>query len=226
MYDGYKDKNTIEVADWVKTFYDAKFVITDSFHGVCLSIIFNKPFVGIKNKDRGTARFDSLIEIFNIENNFVSSITDVLDKQLSINMDYSAINKILESEKNRCIEILKEVLLNDYSNNKNAKLGKVVNYTSNKLSSDTTSINTKIDEVANKHIADTLSTNTRIDEVSNKYNNLLLYLNRNKVYKRYYRYKLFSKIFFGKKRKHYKEKAKIFHEKVRAIRKLIKSQIF
>lgn len=52
---------------------------------------------------------------------------------------------------------------------------------------------------------------------------LSLIINKSKIFNSYHRYKLFSKIFIGKKRKHYKEKAKNFHEKVRIIRKLIKS---
>lgn len=55
--------------------------------------------------------------------------------------------------------------------------------------------------------------------------NLDILINKNRIYSSYYRYKLFSKIFFGKKRKHYKEKAKIYHEKVRNIRQLYKQKV-
>ena len=41
-------------------------VITDSFHGTVLSIIFNKPFVSFTNYNRGKGRFDSLKEVFNL----------------------------------------------------------------------------------------------------------------------------------------------------------------
>ena len=203
IQDGYKDKNSLDVSDWVKAFYDAEFIITDSYHGVCLSLIFHKPFICIKNKYRGTARFDSIIEMFDIEDNFVSSITDVITKSLTLDMDYRAIDKILEKEKKRCIEILKEVLLNDYSNNKNAKLGKVVNYTSNKLVTDITLINAKI------------------DEVNNNYNNLFLCLNRNKIYRKYYRYKITNLLLFSKN-KHYYNKYNEYKAYIRKIRKIVK----
>ena len=42
-------------------------IITDSFHGVVFSIIFNKLFIAFSNKQRGKARFDSLKEIFCLE---------------------------------------------------------------------------------------------------------------------------------------------------------------
>ena len=57
--------NSIE--QWLKAFADAKYVVTDSYHGLVFSIIFNKPFYLIKNAHRGNARFDSLIELLEIE---------------------------------------------------------------------------------------------------------------------------------------------------------------
>ena len=83
----------------------------------------------------------------------------------------------------------------------------------------------------NKIIQELRTKNIKLEDL-NKYckkfidkqvQELSLLANQSKITNTYLRYKLFSKIFFGKKRKHYKEKAKIFHEKVRTIRKLIKS---
>ena len=54
--------NTIE--DWLSSFRDARYVITDSFHGVVFCLIFHKPFALFYNPDRGNTRFNSLIEQF------------------------------------------------------------------------------------------------------------------------------------------------------------------
>ncbi len=54
--------NTIE--DWLSSFRDARYVITDSFHGVVFCLILHKPFAFFYNPDRGSARFNSLIELF------------------------------------------------------------------------------------------------------------------------------------------------------------------
>ena len=56
------------VEQWLRAFMDAKYIICDSFHGMVFSIIFNKPFWVIENKRRGNARFDSLLELFGLEN--------------------------------------------------------------------------------------------------------------------------------------------------------------
>lgn len=56
------------VENWLRAFMDAKFVITDSFHGTVFSIIFNKPFVVLGNQKRGLARFESLLDICGLHN--------------------------------------------------------------------------------------------------------------------------------------------------------------
>ncbi len=49
------------IESWIKGFADADFVITDSFHGTVLSIIFNKPFISLVNVNRGASRFESIL---------------------------------------------------------------------------------------------------------------------------------------------------------------------
>lgn len=60
-------KGTVE--QWLRSFMDAEFVITDSYHGMLFSIIFNKPFKIIINESRGSARFRSIFQILNISEN-------------------------------------------------------------------------------------------------------------------------------------------------------------
>lgn len=52
------------VEEWIKCIDESKLVVTDSFHGVVFSIIFNKPFVLIVNENRGAERFISLSNTF------------------------------------------------------------------------------------------------------------------------------------------------------------------
>ncbi|WP_270820109.1 polysaccharide pyruvyl transferase family protein [Aeromonas sp. Y311-2] len=57
----------IPVADWLAKIRDSKFVVTDSFHCVCLAILFNKEFICFANKERGLARLQSLLLSLGIE---------------------------------------------------------------------------------------------------------------------------------------------------------------
>ena len=65
------------VEHWLRTFYSATCVITDSFHGMLFSIIFNKPFIVINNNKRGSARFSSILAKINAENRLFSSIDSI-----------------------------------------------------------------------------------------------------------------------------------------------------
>ena len=60
------------VEDWLSAFMEADMVVTDSFHGCVFSIIFNKPFWVVGNKERGLARFDSLLRLFNLQERLIT----------------------------------------------------------------------------------------------------------------------------------------------------------
>lgn len=80
------------VEEWLRGFYDAEFVVTDSFHACVFSILFNKPFIVIGNEGRGIARFESLLKTFGLEERLV--ITNNLDLPSSIFSPPNALNMI------------------------------------------------------------------------------------------------------------------------------------
>ena len=88
-----KERIQPPVEQWIRGFIDAEFVITDSFHGCILSIFFGKPFVVIANKNRGTARYKSLLAMLSLENHLLYSSKEY-DGKLSYAVNEMAINKI------------------------------------------------------------------------------------------------------------------------------------
>lgn len=98
------------VEEWLRGFHDAKFVITDSFHGCVFSIIYNKPFVVYKNHNRGNARFDSLLKTFNLENRVCKEIVD-LHSILNEPINWDIVNQKLTSLKEVSFKFLKSSLL-------------------------------------------------------------------------------------------------------------------
>jgi len=113
-----------KVEDWLILIKECDYFITDSFHGVCFAIIFNKPFICLNNSKRGSARLQTLIDIFGISENIKNSIEEVYNTDLQFNKNYSQINQIIEKERRRCLEIIRKVLLENYSNNKNSERNK------------------------------------------------------------------------------------------------------
>lgn len=87
------------VEQWLRGFYDADFVVTDSFHACVFSILFNKAFVVMGNEKRGLTRFTSLLSNFGLANRFVTAPGKVNDLAC---IDWNKVNtnlhiKLLES---------------------------------------------------------------------------------------------------------------------------------
>lgn len=55
-------KAELTVEEWISIFRDASFIVTDSFHGTVFSILFEKPFRCVANRDRGNTRFEDLLD--------------------------------------------------------------------------------------------------------------------------------------------------------------------
>lgn len=98
------------VQDWLASFANAKFVVTDSFHGMVFSIVFGKPFIVIANKERGAARFESLLKKFNASDKLIDS-TEVLMKGLVKVDEIKPLDfKSIELEKEKSLFFLKKYL--------------------------------------------------------------------------------------------------------------------
>lgn len=82
-----KDYGMPAVEEWLASFANAEFVLTDSFHGMVFSIIFEKPFLVIGNHERGLSRFESLLSSLDLTDRLkVDSgmmILEIIDKGIS-----------------------------------------------------------------------------------------------------------------------------------------------
>ncbi len=110
------DRKPHSVEEWLASYRDCKCVLTDSYHGVVFSIIFNKPFICIYNKGRGGSRFNTLIELFGIKDRVVTSEQEIDYSLLEVkpNIDYS-----------KLVEFSKEFLLNNLEPKRSVPMEKV-----------------------------------------------------------------------------------------------------
>lgn len=95
---------------WLKSFDDADFVITDSFHGTVFSIIFSKPFLVIPNKVRGVSRFTSLLLPLGLENRIINDVGEISSELLQKPIDYNIVHKRLEEWKKESLNFLNNAL--------------------------------------------------------------------------------------------------------------------
>lgn len=97
------------VDHWLSSINRAKFVITDSFHGTCMSIVFRKPFVVIGNAQRGINRFISVLKLFHLEDRLLTS-TPLFTSDLYSELDDSLITELLNEMRRKSISYLKSYL--------------------------------------------------------------------------------------------------------------------
>lgn len=89
----------IEVEDWLYFVKNADFVITDSFHAVCFSLIFKKKFACIANVTRGLSRFTTILDIVNLRERMVLDPMGIIDNDLyNKDIDFDDVNRRLEPE--------------------------------------------------------------------------------------------------------------------------------
>lgn len=84
----FNENSQLSIEQWLRNFYEAEYVITDSYHGLIFSLIFHKPFYLIVNNERGAARFESLCQMLGIKPNEPID-WQVLDKNLNEHRQYS-----------------------------------------------------------------------------------------------------------------------------------------
>lgn len=102
--DKVKADDTIE--KWLANFRDAKYVITDSYHGTVFSLIFQKPFYCFYNVYRGKARMDSLRKISGLDNRFLIETSSTIEASV----DYLEVEKNINTMREQSLSFLKGAL--------------------------------------------------------------------------------------------------------------------
>lgn len=91
-----KDYNSSKSLDlmenWLAHFYYADYIVTDSFHGMVFSLIFNKQFLVLGNKKRGLTRFTSLLKLLDLEERLIGTEEELQLESIE-EINYKEVNK-------------------------------------------------------------------------------------------------------------------------------------
>jgi len=98
------------IEGWLQGFRDAEFIITDSFHGMVFSIINSKPFFVLVNKDRGAARFESLLTQLGLEDRLIYDVEGFDFSSIEIAIDYNEVHQKLNLLKKESLQFLRKYL--------------------------------------------------------------------------------------------------------------------
>lgn len=98
------------VEDWLAAFRDAAFVITDSFHGTVFSILFEKPFYVMLNKDRGLSRFESILGKLELSNRIITDYNSIENIKNDKLIDWRVVSDRLSVEIKKSKDFLQDSL--------------------------------------------------------------------------------------------------------------------
>lgn len=98
---------------WLTKIHNAKYVITDSFHGLALSIIYHKNFFVFCADPKKFTRLQSLLQLIGYEDRLITSEEDFLKRkeQLMQPIDYTRVDSILKKEQEKYRDFIRKNIL-------------------------------------------------------------------------------------------------------------------
>lgn len=105
-------EDSLSVEAWLWEIQNCRYMVTDSFHGMCFAIMFHKPFLAVCNESRGGARFTSILEELGLRNRLAHSVTELREKTklLQKPIDYKIVQNKLNQMSARGYQWLIEAL--------------------------------------------------------------------------------------------------------------------
>lgn len=104
----YNEKQA-EIVDFVYLAAHASYVVTDSFHGTCFSVIFEHPFISFVNNWRGSARYQVFRDMgFSDRLIPLDRLPNIPDDSLLSTPDFSKARAYRQQEREKAIAWLRE----------------------------------------------------------------------------------------------------------------------
>lgn len=101
------------VEDWLCSFRDADFIVTDSFHGMVFSLIFEKEFLVVPTLHSDEERFYSLARTCGFERRIYCDDADreAIRQILKSEIDYSGVKAKLSKFREKSLNFLRDALM-------------------------------------------------------------------------------------------------------------------
>lgn len=91
--------------DFLRFFRDAEYIITNSFHGTCFSVIFEKKFFSL-TKEHEDMRIISLLRKFGLQDRIIRDPSEVSTQEICFDKS----RKIISAERDRAREYIREII--------------------------------------------------------------------------------------------------------------------
>ena len=103
-----------DLGGFLSAIKNCSFFVTDSFHGTCFAINFNKQFVEVLPTNGTASRNQSILNLTGLTDRIIHENEDI--KILEQPIDYIKVNQTLSIERNKSIDLLKRMLYNSFTN--------------------------------------------------------------------------------------------------------------
>ena len=109
---GFRSSYPEGIEDWLCALAGARFVVTDSFHGLVISILYHRPFLACMAIPERFARLKDLLEMLGLEDR-IFSINDDAESiicRMQKPIDWNRVDSILQKQREKSINLLKAEL--------------------------------------------------------------------------------------------------------------------
>ncbi len=100
------------IENWVKRLMTARYILTDSFHGLVISLLYHRQFVILPGVPGRVTRLRSLLQLVGLEER-IMDINDSKEKiyaMLQKPIDYKHVDSVLERERKNSFDYLRRFL--------------------------------------------------------------------------------------------------------------------
>ncbi len=205
---------TLSVEAWLDAIRKARFVVTDSFHGTCFSIILHKPFLTVKSYAKVISRIEQILSMLGMEERMISP--DTFPKNIDALLrpiNWEKADAVLDREKEKGMNWLRHALEKPVI--KKSCGASLASYLAEELRACKRDIRSNAEEL--RACKSDIRSNAGHTE-SSLARMICLLAREGQIKRKYYRYKWVSKLTWGKLRKKYFAKRQVQKELINEIR--------
>lgn len=102
---------SMSMPDFLYSLANSDFILTQSYHGLCLAVLLNKEFLLYNVGTVDSSRTDNVLKMFGLEHHYVSNHEKLLEKLDNYKpVNWKKVNKKLDKERQKSLAWLKEAL--------------------------------------------------------------------------------------------------------------------
>lgn len=113
---GVKCRYPEGIEGWMKAIASSKYILTDSFHGLVISLLYHRQFVILPGMSGRVTRLRSLLQLVGLENRIMSvnETAENIYAKLKEPIDYMQVDSVLDREREKSWSYLKKLAIRNF----------------------------------------------------------------------------------------------------------------